>query len=56
LGNHAIDYKIYGDDMQFVEIEHDPEETVVAEAGSLFVKGVKTALFGGEVLGYFLSL
>jgi uncharacterized protein (TIGR00266 family) len=37
LGNHEIDYKIYGDDMQFVEIELDPEETVVAEAGSLMM-------------------
>ena len=30
---HEIDYKIFGDDMQFVEIELDPEEAVVAEAG-----------------------
>ncbi len=32
---HEIDYKIYGDDMQFVEIELDPQESVVAEAGSM---------------------
>lgn len=32
---HEIDYKIYGDDMQFVEIELDPREAAVAEAGSL---------------------
>ncbi len=31
---HEIDYKIYGDDMQFVEIELDPGEAVVAEAGA----------------------
>lgn len=30
-----IDYKIFGDDMQAVEIELDPEETVIAEAGSM---------------------
>ena len=30
---HQIDYKIYGDDMQVVEIELDRGETVVAEAG-----------------------
>ena len=30
---HEIDYKIYGDDMQVVEVELDPGETVVAEAG-----------------------
>nr|WP_274609487.1 TIGR00266 family protein [Mesobacillus boroniphilus] len=35
--NHEIDYKIYGDDMQFVEVELDPSETVVAEAGSLMM-------------------
>ncbi len=32
---HEIDFKIYGDDMQLVEIELDPEESVVAEAGSM---------------------
>lgn len=32
---HEIDYKIYGDDMQFVEIELDPNESVIAEAGAL---------------------
>jgi len=32
---HEIDYKIYGDDMQFVEIELDPMEAVVAEAGGM---------------------
>ena len=30
-----IDYKIYGDDMQFVEVELDPEEATVAEAGGM---------------------
>ena len=37
MNNHEIDYKLYGDDMQFVEIELDPQETVVAEAGSLMM-------------------
>jgi uncharacterized protein (TIGR00266 family) len=32
---HEIDYKIYGDDMQFVEVELDPLEAVVAEAGAM---------------------
>jgi uncharacterized protein (TIGR00266 family) len=32
---HEIDYKIYGDDMQFVEIELDPMEAAVAEAGGM---------------------
>jgi uncharacterized protein (TIGR00266 family) len=33
--SHEVDYKIYGDDMQFVEIELDPGETVIAEAGAM---------------------
>jgi uncharacterized protein (TIGR00266 family) len=32
---HEIDYKIFGDDMQFVEIELDPNEATVAEAGGM---------------------
>ncbi|MGI6582286.1 MAG: TIGR00266 family protein [bacterium] len=32
---HEIDYQIYGDDMQFVEISLDPGETVIAEAGAM---------------------
>lgn len=34
-GMHEIDYKIFGDDMQFVEIELDPNEATVAEAGGM---------------------
>ncbi len=33
-----IDYKIFGEDMQYVEIELDPGESVVAEAGSMMFK------------------
>ena len=32
---HEVDYKIIGDDMQIVEVELDPGETVVAEAGAM---------------------
>lgn len=35
MNTHEIDYKIYGEEMQCVEIELDPQETVIAEAGSL---------------------
>lgn len=35
MNSHEIDYKIYGDDLQAVEIELDPQETVVAEAGAM---------------------
>jgi len=31
----VIDYKIYGDDMQIVEVELDPGEGVRAEAGAM---------------------
>lgn len=32
----VIDYQIFGDDMQFVEVELDPGEAVVGEAGAMF--------------------
>ena len=32
---HAVDYTIHGDDMQFVEVELDPSEAVIAEAGGM---------------------
>ncbi|PLT30454.1 TIGR00266 family protein [Peribacillus deserti] len=37
MKNHVIDFEIYGDDMQFVSVELDPQETVIAEAGSLMM-------------------
>jgi len=30
---HEVDYEIFGDDMQIIEVELDPNETVIAEAG-----------------------
>lgn len=32
---HEVDYEIIGDDLQMVEVELDPGETVVAEAGAM---------------------
>jgi len=32
---HEIDYKIFGDDLQYVEVELDPNEATVAEAGGM---------------------
>jgi len=32
---HEVDYKIIGHDMQMVEVELDPDETVIAEAGAM---------------------
>lgn len=34
----VIDYRIHGEDMQFVEIELDPGESAVAEAGAMMYK------------------
>lgn len=33
--SHEVDFEIHGDDMQLVEIELDPGETVIAEAGAM---------------------
>ncbi len=35
--NHEIDYKIFGEELQFVEIELDPNETVIGEPGSFMM-------------------
>lgn len=32
---HEVDYQLFGDDMQIVEVELDPGETVIAEAGAM---------------------
>ena len=37
MNAHEIDYHIYGEEMQYVEIELDPQEAVVAEAGSFMM-------------------
>lgn len=34
----GLDFKIYGNEMQFVEIELDPQESTVAEAGAMMYK------------------
>ena len=35
--NHEIDYRIYGEEMQYVEIELDPNESAIAESGSFMM-------------------
>ena len=35
MRSHEIDYEIFGDDMQIVEVELDPGETVIGEAGAM---------------------
>ena len=49
MNAHEIDYKIYGHDMQFVEIELDPQESVVAEPGAMMMMNdaiEMTTIFG----------
>jgi uncharacterized protein (TIGR00266 family) len=36
--SHEIDFKIFGEEMQFVEVELDPGESAVAEAGTMMYK------------------
>ena len=61
---HEIDYHIYGEEMQYVEIELDPQEVVVAEAGSFMMmeNGIQMqTIFGdgsqqeGGIFGKLLS-
>lgn len=49
MNAHEIDYRIFGEEMQFVEIELDPQEGVVAEAGTFMMMDDQikmTTIFG----------
>lgn len=48
--NHEIDYRIFGEEMQYVEVELDPNETAVAESGSFMMMddGVQMATIFGD--------
>ncbi|WP_181955314.1 TIGR00266 family protein [Filimonas effusa] len=37
ISNHEIDYRIFGEEMQYVEVELDPNETAVAEPGAFMM-------------------
>ena len=37
MNNHEIDFKLFGEEMQCVEIELDPQEAVIAEPGSFMM-------------------
>lgn len=37
INNHVIDYRIFGEEMQYVEVELDPNETAVAEPGAFMM-------------------
>lgn len=47
---HEIDYRIYGEEMQYVEIELDPQEAVIAESGSFMMMddGIKMDTIFGD--------
>ena len=47
---HEIEYEIFGSEMQFVEIELDPQEAAVAEAGMMMYMdgGVKMDAIIGD--------
>lgn len=38
MKSHVVDYKIYGDDLQFVEVELDPGETVIADGTMMYME------------------
>ncbi len=37
MNAHEIDYNIFGEEMQYVELELDPQEAIIAEAGSFMM-------------------
>lgn len=51
--NHEIDYKISGEEMQCIEIELDPQETVISEPGSFMLMddGIKMETLFGDGSG-----
>jgi uncharacterized protein (TIGR00266 family) len=64
MNAHEVDYQIFGEEMQYVELELDPREAVIAEAGNFMMmdSGIKmNTIFGdgskqnegflGKVLG-----
>lgn len=53
MNAHEIDYRIYGEEMQFVEIELDPYETVIAESGSFMTmdQGIEMKTIFGDGSG-----
>ncbi|HNP24701.1 MAG TPA: TIGR00266 family protein [Panacibacter sp.] len=65
MRNHEIDYRIFGEEMQYVEVELDPGETAIAEPGAFMMmdEGIQMAtLFGdgsqqqdNSILGKLLS-
>ncbi len=71
IQNHELDFRIFGEEMQYVEVELDSNETAIEllkiDTGCIvgftstidydiqFIGGIKNSLFGGEGL-FFASL
>ncbi|MFB0938506.1 MAG: hypothetical protein ACI89R_000480 [Candidatus Azotimanducaceae bacterium] len=53
MNAHEIDYEIFGEEMQYVEVELDPQEGVVAESGSFMMMdtGIKMNTIFGDGSG-----
>ena len=53
MNAHEIDYQIFGEEMQYVEIELDPQEIVIAESGSFMMmeNGIKMNTIFGDGSG-----
>lgn len=47
---HEIDYRIYGEEMQYVDVELDPGETAIAEAGAFMMmdEGIQMQTIFGD--------
>lgn len=50
MNNHEIDYRIHGEEMQYVEVELDPNETAIAEAGAFLMmeEGIQMQTIFGD--------
>jgi uncharacterized protein (TIGR00266 family) len=53
MNNHEIDYKIYGEELQCIEVELDPQEAVIAEPGSfmMMTDGIQMETIFGDGSG-----
>lgn len=65
INSHEIDYRIHGEEMQYVQVELDPQETAIAEAGAFMMMddGIQMQTIfgdgsqqqGGGILGKLLN-
>lgn len=48
--NHEIDFRLYGEEMQYVEVELDPNETAISEPGSFMMmdEGIQMETMFGD--------